>query len=337
MKSGDKIDDYTLLYKCGCGAFGTVFLAQDKEDNYVALKAVSLFGEAGDRELQAIESYKKCSDHDCLLKIHQVVIKDKYFYYTMEPADNLAGDSSDRYIPCTLSEVLSRQKNLTVKQTTELILQLLEVLEIIHSNGLVHRDIKPANIFWINKRVKLGDIGLLANENSMTCNAGSQGFMPKSGSPISPNSSAVDLFALTRLIYCCLSGKSVSDYPEIDLTDDIFENGRDLLSIMNMGDVEINNSSVKDFQNLLRKPEQSEMPIMKDCCYNRLPDMMKDDDSLSTLSILSEISSAERWLRNGGLGLVGAAIAGSVLINAVPGVLPILGLAWLGKKLFKKK
>lgn len=336
MKSGDKIDNYTLLYECGRGAFGTVFLAQDKEDKYVALKAVSLFGDAGDRELQALESYKRCSDHDCLLKIHRVVMKDQYFYYIMEPADNLAGDSSKEYIPCTLSEVLRRQKNLTVKQTTELIFQLLEVLAIIHSNDLVHRDIKPANIFWINKRVKLGDIGLLANENSMTCNAGSQGFMPKSDSPISPNSSAVDLYALTRLIYCCLSGKRVSDYPELDLTDDIFENGRNLLNIMNMSDEEINNCSVKDFQEVL-KPKRSEKLIMKDCCYSRLPDTRKEDDSLSSLSALSGISSAESWLKKSGIGLLGATIAGAALVNIVPGVLPLVGLGLLGKKLFKKK
>ena len=336
MKSGDSIDNYTLLYECGRGAFGTVFLAKNGDDNYVALKAVSLFGDAGDRELQALESYKKCSGHDCLLKIHQVVMKDQYFYYTMEPADNLAGDSSKEYIPCTLSEVLRRQKNLTVKQTTELILQLLEVLEIIHSNDLVHRDIKPANIFWINKRVKLGDIGLLANENSMTCNAGSQGFMPKSDSPISPNSSAVDLFALTRLIYCCLSGKRVSDYPEIDLTDDIFENGRDLLNIMNMSDEEINCCSVRDFQEVL-KPKRSEILIMKDCCYSRLPDTTKDDDSLSTLSVLSGVSSAESWIKKNGLGVLGTALVSAALVNVVPGVAPLVGLGWLGKKLFKKK
>ena len=59
MKPGDKIDDYTLLHECGRGAFGTVFLAKDRADQYVALKAVSLLGDGGDRELQALESYKK--------------------------------------------------------------------------------------------------------------------------------------------------------------------------------------------------------------------------------------------------------------------------------------
>ena len=60
MKPGDKIDDYTLLHECGRGAFGTVFLAMNRNGELVALKAVSLLGNAGDRELQALESYRKC-------------------------------------------------------------------------------------------------------------------------------------------------------------------------------------------------------------------------------------------------------------------------------------
>ena len=49
MKPGQKIDNYTLLHECGRGAFGTVFLAKDENDKFVALKAVSLFGDAGER------------------------------------------------------------------------------------------------------------------------------------------------------------------------------------------------------------------------------------------------------------------------------------------------
>ena len=337
MKPGGRIGAYTLLYQCGKGAFGTVYLAQHEDGRYVALKAVSLLGDAGDRELQALESYKKCSEQDCLLRIHQVVMEDEFFYYTMEPADNLAGDTSKNYIPCTLTEILKQHGKLSSRQTTELISQLLNVLEIIHSHDLVHRDIKPANIFWVNKKVKLGDIGLLANENSMTCNAGSQGFMPKSDSCISPNSSAVDLFALTRLIYCCLSGRRVSDYPELEFTDDIFENGKDLLQIMNMRDDEILNSSVRDFKRILTPVSSQPTMVAASTISYTFSSSKRESDSLSSLSILSNIASAESWIKKNGLGLLGAAAAGGVLISMAPGVLPLVGLGLLGRKLFKKK
>lgn len=257
-----KIDDYTLLYECGRGAFGTVYLASDSDNRIVAMKIVSLLGDAGDRELQALESYRKCSNREHMLQIFDVVQKDgppPYFYYTMEPADNMVGVDSSDYTPCTLSEVLKSQKTLSVSQTTELIGQILEDLAVIHENHLVHRDIKPANIFWVNKRAKLGDIGLLANEHSMTSNAGSPGFMPPANSGIDVNSSAVDLFAITRLIYVCLSGRSVNDYPDMEPTDDLMEHGCHLLSIMNLSTKQLSDMTVQDFQKKLYRSIDSEM------------------------------------------------------------------------------
>ena len=117
MKPGDKIDNYTLLYECGRGAFGTVYFAQADDGKYVALKAVSLFGDAGNRELQALESYQKCAGSNCLLKIYQVVMKDQFFYYTMEAADGIPveGSDNDKYIPCTLAEVLERNNKFYCK------------------------------------------------------------------------------------------------------------------------------------------------------------------------------------------------------------------------------
>ena len=46
MKIGDRIDDYTLLYECGKGGFGIVFLAQNDDGRYVAFKAVTLLSHA---------------------------------------------------------------------------------------------------------------------------------------------------------------------------------------------------------------------------------------------------------------------------------------------------
>lgn len=343
MKPGDKIDDYTLLHECGRGAFGTVFLAQDRADQYVALKAVSLLGDGGDRELQALESYKKCGDHASLLKIYQAVMKDQYFYYTMEPADSLPVDGSDEYVPCTLAEILNRNDHLTVGQTTELVWQLLEALEVIHSHGLVHRDIKPANIFWVNKRAKLGDIGLLANDCSLTFKAGSPHFIPPSTSPISQNSAAVDLYAMTRLIYCCLSGKSAEEYPELDPTDDIFDNGRQLLKIMNMPDEEIAKSTVKDFQTILVPEEAKNMCML---CSKTLT----ETESLSSLPSISNLVSAESWIKKFNIGAalaVGGATVGAGLLGGAattgaiaaggPVALTALTAYALYKKLSKKK
>ena len=355
MKPGDKVDGYKLLHECGRGAFGTVFLAKGPGDKFVALKAVSLFGDAGDRELQALESYKKCGNHVCMMKIYQVVMKKQYFYYTMEPADGLSTDGSNDYIPCTLAEVLRREGSLSVSRTTELVSQLLEALKVIHSNGLVHRDIKPANIFWINKRAKLGDIGLLANDCSMTFKAGSPYFIPPSTSPISQNSAAVDLYAMTRLIYCCLSGKSAEEYPELDPTDDIFDNGRQLLKIMNMPDEEIAKSTVKDFQMILHPIPASITPCLASTVSmwpksRKESSIMAETESLSSLPSISELVSAESWIKKFnigtalavggatvGAGLLGGAATTGVVAAGSPVALTALTAYALYKKLSKKK
>lgn len=306
MKPGEKIDNYTLLCECGKGAFGQVFLAQRNDGKHVAFKVVSLFGQTGDRELQALESYRKCPPSESLLKIYDLVIQQDHnlFYYTMELADNILGDDSREYIPATLSEVLSRDKKLNVLQTTELITQLLDGLSIIHANNLVHRDIKPANIIWVNGRAKLTDIGLMANNLSGTYRAGSDGFFPPMGSCIPDNSTTVDLYALTRVIYCCLTGKTVANYPEIDRDDVENFQGAQILKLMLSGDEELVKMTTSDFQQILREPV---LPPTAVCSVvtisagrvasSKREGVAKKYDYLSSLPSLCKISSADSWIR----------------------------------------
>lgn len=316
MKPNDQINNYTLLCECGKGSFGKVFLAQRDDGKYVAFKVVSLLGDAGERELQAIESYRKCPLCESLLEIFDFVIQEDedHFYYTMELADNILGANSKDYVPCTLEAILKEQKKLNVAQTRELVYHLLEGLSILHKNKLVHRDIKPANIVWINGRPKLGDIGLLANDQSMTFRAGSDGYMPSADSPISRNSTAVDLFAMTRLIFCCLSGKTAQNYMDFEeWSDDLKNNGKDLLKIMMKSDEELASMDIDGFKALI-KPKAAPYMSAKDCsrCFtcsviaSKIPSAVESETiednailtqyGLSELSCLSKLSSADSWL-----------------------------------------
>lgn len=316
MKPNDQINNYTLLCECGKGSFGKVFLAQRDDGKYVAFKVVSLLGDAGERELQAIESYRKCPLCESLLEIFDFVIQEDEdrFYYTMELADNILGANSKDYVPCTLEAILKEQKKLNVAQTRELVYHLLEGLSILHKNKLVHRDIKPANIVWINGRPKLGDIGLLANDQSMTFRAGSDGYMPSADSPISRNSTAVDLFAMTRLIFCCLSGKTAQNYMDFEeWSDDLKNNGKDLMKIMMKSDEELASMDIDGFKALI-KPKAAPYMSAKDCsrCFtcsviaSKIPSAVESETiednailtqyGLSELSCLSKLSSADSWL-----------------------------------------
>lgn len=354
MKPGEKLDQYTLLHEIGKGAFGLVFLAQKDDGKYVALKVVSLLGEMGDRELQALESYKKCPPNESLIEIYDHVIQENQFYYTMELADNILGNNSQDYVPATLSEVLRREKKLNVLQTTELITQLLEGLSIIHANKLVHRDIKPANIVWVNGRAKLSDIGLMANNLSLTYRAGSDGFLPTKESCIPENSTTIDLYALTRVIYCCLSGKNVEHYPDIDWNETKNFQGGELLNLMLASDEDLVkmdalsirrqllsesisgsvcvNASISMFdwswvgarsysREVSKKTykSRSSQPSLTESYSREVSE--KTYDSLSSLPSLTKLASAESWIRKQKLtkkDFLSAAAAGTIIGAAAP-------------------
>ncbi|HEX9395685.1 MAG TPA: serine/threonine protein kinase [Burkholderiales bacterium] len=81
--------------------------------------------------------------------------RDGLFYYAMEYLDGL-----------TISEVLSKDKFISVARTLHILRQVCEALVEAHGKGLVHRDIKPENIMVCRHGgacdfVKILDFGLV--------------------------------------------------------------------------------------------------------------------------------------------------------------------------------
>ena len=61
----------------------------------------------------------------------------------------------------TLREMIDKQSFTDEKFKFQLIRQILEALQYIHSKQMIHRDLKPSNIFLDKtNQVKLGDFGL---------------------------------------------------------------------------------------------------------------------------------------------------------------------------------
>ena len=211
FEPGDKLCSCTLLVKCGEGSYGEVWLAENAIGGRVALKILKK--KFSEREIRGLQNYKDC-DHPNLLKIRHIEISDDFVCYTMDAADDLNNGKGD-YLPDTLANRLNKYGRLDGKEITAMLDGVLDGLEELHKHGLVHRDIKPDNILWVNGRATLADAGLIASTGQHTL-VGTPGFV----SPRLLESGGVaetsdDFYALSKVVYCALTGLAPAEYPTI--------------------------------------------------------------------------------------------------------------------------
>ena len=208
--AGDKLCNCTLLQKCGSGAYGEIWLAEDAIGTRVALKI--LHGKYSEREVSGLKRYKDCN-HPNLLKIRYVEINDDLICYTMDAADDL-NHGHGEYLPDTLANRLNKFGRLDGKEITAMVEDLLAGLEELHKHGLVHRDIKPDNILWVNGRATLADVGLIANDGDNSL-VGTPGFLSPRVMEGKPAEASDDFYALGKVIYCAMTGLAAKEYPSL--------------------------------------------------------------------------------------------------------------------------
>ena len=65
----------------------------------------------------------------------------------------------------TLLDKIEFYTKFSVKESCQIMTQLLDAIQYTHDHKIIHRDIKPQNIFYLsNGTVKLGDFGIAKNE-----------------------------------------------------------------------------------------------------------------------------------------------------------------------------
>ena len=115
----------------------------------------------------------------------------------------------------TLESRIARGALLTEREAREVMLPILELLEVVHSKGLLHRDIKPANIILTkNGGVELIDFGSVtkfsANQRSkITSRLLTPAYAPleQYGQEVMLTPST-DLYALAATMYEAVTGKA---------------------------------------------------------------------------------------------------------------------------------
>lgn len=221
------IPDHQLLRCIGRGAYGEVWLVRDVIGRHQAVKIVQArsFPEPApyEREFKGIERFAAVSrNHPGLVQVLHVGRNDAngYFFYIMELADDAGGAAPftpDRYSPKTLASELTRRGHLPVKESIEIGLTLCSALQHLHERQLVHRDIKPSNIIFVEGRVKIADIGLVAQINTTgdaLTRLGTDGYLAPEG----PGTPQADLYALGKVLYEISMGRDRWQFPEFPTT-----------------------------------------------------------------------------------------------------------------------
>ncbi|MDO5751085.1 MAG: serine/threonine-protein kinase [Rothia sp. (in: high G+C Gram-positive bacteria)] len=112
---------------------------------------------------------------------------------------------------CTLSQLLSVRSCLSLGETLELMLPVVEGLSEVHAHRFVHRDIKPGNILiGDDGTVKLADFGLTRRDDQIEAGApmGTPAYTaPEVLDPQAHVGAQADIFAIGVMMYRMLAGR----------------------------------------------------------------------------------------------------------------------------------
>lgn len=254
---------YKLIKQIGAGGFGHTFIARDMRRPGSPPCVVKQLKPASDdpnfiREARRLfnteaETLEKLGRHDQIPQLLAYFEEDKQFFLVQEfiegrslhdemkaslpEVSDLANESQDRVLAELQNiDAPTRDKQLTEVEALKILKDILEVLEFVHSEGVIHRDIKPDNLIRrkSDRKIVLIDFGavramqdsntqLAANEKGesrFTVTIGTPGYMPSEQCAGRPAYSS-DIYALGMVIIKTLTGYSPTDLPTDPATGEL--------------------------------------------------------------------------------------------------------------------
>lgn len=204
---------YELVRPIGRGGSGQVWLARDHRlERDVAIKRIPVPPHLPDEERDLVRERIRREaraaariDHPGVAPLFDIVVDDEAIDLVMTYVE--APD---------LGALVRRRGPLDDAAAAVLGLQVLEVLEAAHAQGVVHRDVKPSNVLVGDDGVTLTDFGIaaLADETAMTRTGtalGSPGYVAPEQAEGRDAAPEADLWGLGTLLYHAISGRPPFD------------------------------------------------------------------------------------------------------------------------------
>ena len=181
-------------------------LRPQQNDPYTLHNAQRLFK-------KEVESLKKLGSHNQIPAYVDDFEENQYFYLVQE---YIKGED--------LTEELKPGNKLSESEVIQLLIDILEVLDFVHKNGVIHRDIKPSNLMrrTEDNRIVLIDFGavkevgtVLVNQQgqkTITVIIGTPGYMSAEQGQGYPEC-ASDVYAVGKIAIQALTGISANLLP----------------------------------------------------------------------------------------------------------------------------
>jgi serine/threonine-protein kinase len=254
---------YKLIKQIGAGGFGHTFIARDMRRPGSPPCVVKQLKPASDdpnfiREARRLfnteaETLEKLGSHDQIPQLLAYFEEDKQFFLVQEfvegrslhdemkaalpEVSDLGNESQDRlFAELDNIDAPIRDKQLAEVEVLKILKDVLDVLDFVHSEGVIHRDIKPDNLIRRKKdqKIVLIDFGavkavqdantqLVANEKGesrFTVTIGTPGYMPSEQCAGRPTYNS-DIYALGMVAIKALTGYSPTDLPTDPATGEL--------------------------------------------------------------------------------------------------------------------
>jgi eukaryotic-like serine/threonine-protein kinase len=159
LEAGDTLDHYRLEKTVARSGMATLYKATDLRDGRpVAIKVPHAEMEADPVLVERFRREQEIGqelDHPGVVKTFDSGERSR-LYMVIEWVDGQL-----------LRSILNKERELPIERATNLTLQILDALDLMHKHGVVHRDLKPENIMVDDQdRIKLIDFGIAMKEDA---------------------------------------------------------------------------------------------------------------------------------------------------------------------------